>query len=65
MHRLTPEHVALELQALARDRAVIERLERLERHLARVHARLDGAMVTFVPRAERDRPDQTSGTPDR
>jgi hypothetical protein len=41
----------LELQARARDRALLERIERLERTLARVHARLDGAMVTIVPRA--------------
>jgi hypothetical protein len=41
----------LELQARARDRAMLERIERLERTLARVHARLDGAMVTIVPRA--------------
>jgi len=39
-----------ELQARARDRALLERIERLERTLARVHARLDGAMVTIVPR---------------
>jgi hypothetical protein len=41
----------LELQARARARALLERIERLERTLARVHARLDGAMVTIVPRA--------------
>jgi uncharacterized protein YceH (UPF0502 family) len=41
----------LELQARARDRALLERIERLERTLERVHARLDGAMVTIVPRA--------------
>jgi BMFP domain-containing protein YqiC len=50
--RPTPTQVVLELQARARDHALAERLERLERSLARVHARIDGAMVTSVPEAE-------------
>jgi hypothetical protein len=50
--RPTPQQAALELQARARDRALEERLDRLERSLARVHARIDGAMVTFVAEAE-------------
>jgi hypothetical protein len=50
--RPTPQRAALELQALARDRALAERIERLEGTLARVHARIDGAMVTVVAPAE-------------
>ncbi len=50
--RPTPGQAVLELQARARDRALLERVERLERGVARVHARIDGAMVTLVPEAE-------------
>ena len=53
IERPTPQRAALELQALARDHALAERIERLERTLARVHARIDGAMVTVVTPAER------------
>jgi BMFP domain-containing protein YqiC len=49
--RPTPHQAVLELQARARDRALQERIERLEQALARVHARIDGAMVTVVPLA--------------
>jgi hypothetical protein len=49
--RPTPQHVVLELQARARDHALIGRVDQLERTIARVHARIDGAMVTVVPRA--------------
>ena len=52
IERPTPQRAALELQALARDRALAERVDRLERTLARVHARIDGAMVTVVAPAE-------------
>ena len=52
IERPTPQRAALELQARARDRALSERIERLERTLARVHARIDGAMVTVVAPAE-------------
>ena len=52
IERPTPQRAALELQARARDRALAERIERLERTLARVHARIDGAMVTVVAPAE-------------
>lgn len=48
----TPQQAVLELQARARDHALIDRVDRLERTLARVHARIDGAIVTSVPRAE-------------
>lgn len=41
----------LELQARARDRALAERVERLERAVARLGSRVDGAMVTLVPEA--------------
>jgi hypothetical protein len=44
----TPQRAALELQALARDRALAERVDRLERVVARLHARIDGAMVTVL-----------------
>jgi hypothetical protein len=53
IERPTPQRAALELQALARDHALAERIERLEGTLARVHARIDGAMVTVVAPAER------------
>jgi len=52
IERPTPQRAALELQARARDRALAERIERLERTLGRVHARIDGAMVTVVAPAE-------------
>jgi len=52
MDRPTPRHAVHELQARARDHALAERVDRLERDLARVHARIDGAIVTTVPRAE-------------
>ena len=54
IERPTPQRAVLELQARARDRALLERVERIERALARLHARIDGAMVTVVPRAEGD-----------
>ena len=53
IERAAPQRVTLELQARARDRALAERIEGLERRLARVHARIDGAMVTVVAPAER------------
>jgi hypothetical protein len=53
IERPTPQRAVLELQALARDHALAERIERLEGTLARVHARIDGAMVTVVAPAER------------
>jgi hypothetical protein len=46
---LTTQGAVLELQARARDRALEVRLARVERLVARVHARLDGAEVTFAP----------------
>ncbi len=49
--RPTPQQAVLELQARARDHALGERVDQLERVVARVHARLDGAMVTIVPKA--------------
>jgi hypothetical protein len=39
----------LALQARARDHALEERLDRLERRLARLHAAIDGAIVTLPP----------------
>ena len=66
IERPTPQRAALELQARARDRALAERIERLERTLARVHARIDGAMVTVVAPAElRARPDAGAPSHDR
>jgi hypothetical protein len=66
IERPTPQRAALELQALARDHALAERIERLEGTLARVHARIDGAMVTVVAPAERRaRRDATSPFLDR
>jgi hypothetical protein len=66
IERPTPQRAALELQARARDHALAERIERLERTLARVHARIDGAMVTVVAPAERrSRPGATSPLHDR
>jgi hypothetical protein len=59
IERPTPHRAALELQARVRDRALAERLDRLERTLARVHARIDGAMVTVVAPSERGTPDGT------
>jgi hypothetical protein len=49
--RPAPSRAVLELQARARDRALLERVERLERGAARLGARIDGAMVTLVPEA--------------
>jgi hypothetical protein len=49
--RPAPNQAVLELQARARDRALLERVERLERGAARLGARIDGAMVTLVPEA--------------
>ena len=46
--RRRPQRVTLELQARARDHALAERLDELERAVARVHSRIDGAMVTTV-----------------
>jgi hypothetical protein len=54
IERPTPQRAVLELQARARDHALLERVERIERALARLHARIDGAMVTVVPWAEGD-----------
>jgi hypothetical protein len=45
------KHVTLELQAKVRDHALADRVDRLERVVARVHARIDGALVTIVPAA--------------
>ena len=47
----TPQQAVLELQARARDHALGERVGQLERVVARVHARIDGALVTVVPKA--------------
>ncbi|MGH2629698.1 MAG: hypothetical protein ACRDHI_03950 [Actinomycetota bacterium] len=47
--RRRPQRVTLELQARARDHALARRLDELERVVARVHSRIDGAMVTVVP----------------
>ena len=58
--RRRSQRVTLELQARARDHALAERLGELERVLARVHARIDGAMVTVVPGP---RPPDGSGSP--
>lgn len=56
--RTTRDRAVLELQARARDHAIEERLERVERRLAHLHARIDGAIVTVVADAERrSRPD--------
>lgn len=66
IERPTPQRAALELQARARDHALAERIERLEGTLARVHARIDGAMVTVVAPAELRAPrDATSPFLDR
>jgi len=51
IERPAPNQAVLELQARARDRALLERVERLERSTARLGARIDGAMVTLVPEA--------------
>ncbi|MEZ0234490.1 MAG: hypothetical protein ACAH81_06020 [Actinomycetota bacterium] len=51
IERPAPNQAVLELQARARDRALLERVERLERSAARLGARIDGAMVTLVPAA--------------
>jgi hypothetical protein len=56
--RTTRDRAVLELQARARDHAIEERLERLERCLGHLHARIDGAIVTVVADAEqRSRPE--------
>lgn len=49
--RPTPQRAVLELQARARDHALADEVEGAERVIARVHARLDGAVVTVVPHA--------------
>ena len=49
--RPTPQRAVLELQARARDHALREHIERLERTVARVHSRIDGALVTVIPMA--------------
>ena len=49
--RPTTQQAVLELQARARDHALADRVDALERTVARVHARIDGAMVTVVPKA--------------
>lgn len=49
--RLTPQQAVFELQARARDHALVDRVNQLERTVARVHARIDGAFVTLVPKA--------------
>jgi hypothetical protein len=49
--RPTPHRAALELQARARDHALADEIHRVEGVIARVHARLDGALVTVVPDA--------------
>ena len=64
IERPTSHRAALELQARARDRALLDRVDRLERAVARVHARIDGAMVTVVPEAARTS-DTTSSQPAR
>lgn len=58
--RRRSQRVTLELQARARDHALAERLGELERVVARVHARIDGAMVTVVPGFQ---PPDGSGSP--
>ena len=47
----TPQRAVLELQARARDHALADEVDRVERIIARVHARLDGAVITVVPHA--------------
>lgn len=49
--RPTPQQAVFELQARARDHALSESVDQLERTVARVHARIDGALVTLVPNA--------------
>ncbi|HEX7246765.1 MAG TPA: hypothetical protein VF351_01555 [Actinomycetota bacterium] len=62
--RPTPQRAVLELQARARDHALADEIDRVERVLARVHARLDGALVTLVPDAiERSGPVGGRGDP--
>ena len=51
IERPSSHRAVLELQARARDRALAERVERLERVVARLGSRVDGAMVTLVPEA--------------
>ena len=45
-----------ELHALARERDLVRRVDRLEGHVARLTAQLDGASVTLLPAAEMLRP---------
>jgi hypothetical protein len=59
--RRRPQRLTLELQARARDHALAERLDELERAVARVHSRIDGAMVTTV--VPRLRPSDSSDSP--
>lgn len=63
--RPTPNQAALALQARARDRALVQRLERLERVVARVQSRIDGATVTWVAEAEARRSASTRLTDGR
>jgi hypothetical protein len=44
------------LQQAARDRVLTERVDRLEREVARVTGHLDGASVTLLPNADSIRP---------
>jgi hypothetical protein len=48
--------VTRRLQAAAREHALAERVDRLERDVARLGARLDGATVTLLPAMEVLRP---------
>lgn len=50
------ERAQPDLQARARERLLTQRLDRVERRIARLSAALDGASVTLVPTAERFRP---------
>lgn len=62
--RPTPQRAVLELQARARDHALADEVDRAERIIARVHARLDGAVVTVVPHAfDRSSSDDGGGDP--
>ena len=57
----TKVSIERDLQRAARDRGLAERIDRLERRVARVTAHLDGAMVTVLPAAQAIRP---PGRPD-
>ena len=59
--RRRPQRLTLELQARARDHALAERLDELERAVARVHSRIDGALVATV--ASRPRPSDSPVLP--